>query len=372
MSGPQGSGSTGYGLTRIVGKWDSLHFSGDEKHWELWEERFSAYMRQKKLHAVINPTNPRDVVDANKNAEAYTELVQFLDDRSLGLIMRDAKNDGRGAMKILRSHYAGSGKPRMILLYTQLCSLRKGKAEDVTDYIIRAETIATSLKSTGAQVEDAFLIAIVLKGLPNEYHTFSLFITQSEREMSFQEFKVSLRNFEENEKAVSAEKIDADLVMQASHGGRFNNKHSHHAGNNRTSNPDGFPAGKKQIVCNGCGADGHKSNSKLCPLNKDRWCSIHQSASHAESECRSKKKRKPFGGNPSNSSANVVKMDEVQNEFHSFHFKLNDVSENESLEKADNFLVDSGCTKHSANDESLFVSLRPKGSGQGDVSTEFL
>ena len=102
---------------------------------------------------------------------------------------------------------------RVILLYTQLCSLRKSKNEDVTDYIIRGETIAASLKSTGAQIDDAFLIAIVLKGLPNEYHTFSLLITQSEKEMSFQEFKVSLRNFEENEKAVKCENNLTDHVM---------------------------------------------------------------------------------------------------------------------------------------------------------------
>ena len=198
MAGPQSTAPIGYG-PRIVGKWDALHFSGDEKHWELWEERFMAYMRQKKLHSTINPQNENEVVDVNKNAEAYSEIVQFLDDRSLGLIMRDAKNNGRQAMKILRSHYAGSGKPRVILLYTQLCSLRKSVEEDITDYVIRAETISASLKSTGAQIDDAFLIAIVLKGLPSEYHTFSLLTTQTERLMSFQEFKVSLRKFEEND-----------------------------------------------------------------------------------------------------------------------------------------------------------------------------
>ena len=119
MSGPQSTGPIGYGQTRIVGKWDTLHFSGDEKHWELWEERFMAYMRQKKLHTVIN-ANQDAVVDDNKNAEAYRELVQFLDDRSLGLIMRDAKNDGRKAMKILQSHYAGSGKPSHLVVYPAL------------------------------------------------------------------------------------------------------------------------------------------------------------------------------------------------------------------------------------------------------------
>ena len=412
MSAPQSTGPIGYGQTRIVGKWDTLHFSGDEKYWELWEERFMAYMRQKKLHAVIN-ANQNAVVDDNKNAEAYSELVQFLDNRSLGLIMRDAKNDGRKAMKILRSHYAGSGKPRVILLYTQLCSLRKSKGEDVTDYIIRAETIAASLKSTGAQVDDAFLIAIVLKGLPNEYHTFSLLITQSEKEMTFQEFKVSLRNFEENEKAVSSEGIVTDQVMQASHGGpgRFNNKHP--TGHNNF-NSGGGP-GKQKTVCFGCGMEGHKSNDKICVKNSNRYCGLCKSNSHHESNCRKKKKLNSGGKGGSNSNANVIThaptpMDGLQNDFHSFHFKLSDVVENcDSTENAtdphvsasttsaeslpiedshnsdsglmklydvrnsfhfklkapeptpyiqnDEWLVDSGCTVHSAVDESLFTSF---------------
>ena len=120
MAAP-GNNPIGYG-PRTIGKWDMLHFSGDEKSWELWEERFLAYLRQKKLQNIFDPVF-RGAIDANKNAEVYSELVQFLDDRSLGLIMRDAKNDGRRSMEILRTHYAGTGKPRMILLYTQLCSL---------------------------------------------------------------------------------------------------------------------------------------------------------------------------------------------------------------------------------------------------------
>ena len=50
-----------------------------------------------KLHNIINPTTvPADLatIDADKNAEAFAELVTFLDDRSLGLIIRDANNKG--------------------------------------------------------------------------------------------------------------------------------------------------------------------------------------------------------------------------------------------------------------------------------------
>ena len=40
------------------------------------------------------------------------------------------------ALKVLRKHYQGNGKPRVIALYTELTSLRKGENETTTDYII--------------------------------------------------------------------------------------------------------------------------------------------------------------------------------------------------------------------------------------------
>ena len=53
-------------------------------------------------------------VDAALNADVFAEIIQYLDDRSLTLVMRDAKDDGRKAIEILREHYAGKGKPRVI------------------------------------------------------------------------------------------------------------------------------------------------------------------------------------------------------------------------------------------------------------------
>ena len=50
--------------------------------------------------------------------EAYNELIQFLDDKSLSLIVREASDNEREALRILRDHYADKEKPRIISLYT--------------------------------------------------------------------------------------------------------------------------------------------------------------------------------------------------------------------------------------------------------------
>ena len=43
---------------------------------------------------------------------------------------------------------------------------------------------------------DALLIAMVLKELPSSFKTFSAIVVQQDKQMSFAEFKASLRSYE--------------------------------------------------------------------------------------------------------------------------------------------------------------------------------
>ena len=99
--------STGYGPSR-ESRWSRLIFDGNESN-ELWEAKFLAHMRLLKLKDTILPSE--EEANATKN-----ELIQCLDDTSLSLVMRDATDDGRKALQILRDHYANQGKPRIITL----------------------------------------------------------------------------------------------------------------------------------------------------------------------------------------------------------------------------------------------------------------
>ncbi|CAM1320678.1 Uncharacterised protein r2_g2903 [Pycnogonum litorale] len=190
--------STGYGPSR------RLYFDGDQAKYELWEVKFLGQMRLLKLHDVLVPrADENEPPCSEKNCDAFAELIQYLDDRSLSLVIRDARDDGRKALKILRDHYLGNGKPRVIALYTELTSLVLGKDESITDYVIRAETAANSLKMAGESISDSLLIAMVLKGLTSTYKTFSAIITHQDKVSTFCDFKSALRSYDEGEKYAS-------------------------------------------------------------------------------------------------------------------------------------------------------------------------
>lgn len=57
--------------------------------------------------------------------------IQFPDDKSL-ILMREASDNRREALRLLCNHYAGKGKLRIISLYTELTSLKKDCKESVT------------------------------------------------------------------------------------------------------------------------------------------------------------------------------------------------------------------------------------------------
>ena len=58
--------------------------------------------------------------------------------------MREASDNGGKALRILRDHYTGNSKPRIISFYTQITSLKK---ESVTAYVIRTEATLTALRN---------------------------------------------------------------------------------------------------------------------------------------------------------------------------------------------------------------------------------
>ena len=230
-------------------------------------------------------------------------------------------------MKVLRKHYQGNGKPRVIALYTELTSLRKGENETTTDYTIRAETAATALKPAEEVISDGLLIAMVLKGLPRNYKTFSTVVIQREKQITFSEFKTALQNYEENEKSCNP-RDNQDNVMFSKQ--RFTGK------------------------CFKCDKQGHKSSESR--MKTEKWCVKCRSKTHNTKDCRANKK---------DAAKAVAEPEKDDTEMHTFTFTLQETSENlkktqETRRRHDenqSLMVDTGATSHIIADRSKFVSF---------------
>ena len=332
--------STGYGPRHGQGRYARLCFDGDERHYEQWEVKFLGYMRLQKLKDTILPPEGAEI-DNDKNEEAFAELIQFLDEKSLSLIMRDARDNGKKALEILRAHYAGSGKPRIIALYTELTSLNKHANESVTDYVIRGETAAAALNSVGESVSDSLLIAMLLKGLPEGYKPFVVVVTQSDKQQTFIEFKAALRSFEETEQARSG----SESVMKLVHNGT-----SH-----VTDSTSSVARGGNRTQCYRCQKFGHIA--RFCENKPKLWCSFCRKSSHTDSTCRSKNRVNKTGKD----KVHVVHTSEEQQlDEHLFVF-ANNACNGDNVDKScvrpNSLLVDCGATTHIVTDKSRFISF---------------
>lgn len=78
-------------------------------YYNLWETFFGHLQLQGLEDTILNePADGEEMSeDKDKNAKAYAELTQLLDDMSLFLVMREAEDYGRKAIKILKDYYAG-------------------------------------------------------------------------------------------------------------------------------------------------------------------------------------------------------------------------------------------------------------------------
>ena len=94
-------------------------FDGDGEKYQVWEKDFLRHLLLWGLKStILHGPEPAEEEDENempgkeKNAWAYAELVQCLDDKSLSLVMRKADDDGYKALKILRDYYNGEDTER--------------------------------------------------------------------------------------------------------------------------------------------------------------------------------------------------------------------------------------------------------------------
>lgn len=316
-------------------------FDGDETKYELWETKMLGHFHLLGLKDTVmgEPRTEDEIAaDAKKNVDAYAELILLLDDKSLSLVMRDASNNGRKALKLLREYYAGKGKPRIINLYIMLTSLQKASDESIMDYIIRAETAITALRNAGETLGDGLLVAMVLKGLPEAFKPFAIHVAHAYENITFTEFKTKLRSFEETEKINATESSDSVMKTQGKAGRRPAKTYA------RDKKED------TEIVCFKCGIKGHRARG----CRQKTWCSHCRSDTHKDATCR----RKDKDSKDKRDGASKVSEDGDAD----YVFKMRDGETSTQRQPARSIqerglMVDTGATSHIITDITMFKNF---------------
>lgn len=253
--------------------------------------------------------------------------MQFLDSRSLQLVMRDANDDGRKALSILWDHNAGRGKQRIVSLYKRLCNMKMADGMELTDYILKGETLAAALKPAGEVISDGLVQSMLLNGLPEYYRRFEDIVTQWDKVMTFSDFKVAIRNYEENRKAsmdVMSEKFSSVMKIQhdVGHDRHVEGRAVYGSSKNnylQTQQHNKLHNSNNKVSCYSCGGYGHKSHE--CPSNvrnkrkmeEAKWCSFCESNKHNTRSCKNKENEEDH--------VNSVAVTEEDSQFHSFLFR---------------------------------------------------
>ena len=70
----------------------------------------------------------------------------------------------------------------------------------MTDYLIRAEILSSSLEVAGEMIPEKLLVSVVLKGLPDSYEYFKTVHDFSRTPTPFSDLKKALKNFSDSQK----------------------------------------------------------------------------------------------------------------------------------------------------------------------------
>ena len=275
---------------------------------------------------------------------------------SLGLIFRDCKNKGRESLQVLREHYIGKGRPRIVSLYITLTSLKKADTETVTEYIIRAEQIFTALRGAGEAPSEGLMMAMIMRGLPENYKPFTLMVTHGSAEMKLAEFKAKLRNFEASKDAEPVAEMAGERVLKARAALKKKNSGS-----------------STEMACWRCGERGHRKDE----CTRKVWCGSCKSTSHSDNACRKKERAQrsrcaraedhggggggSSGGSSGGRAANGGRIEArgpARVDF-TFRAETEDTCKPAQQRQIEGkgLIVDTGATSHMLNDRSRFKSF---------------
>ena len=264
----------------------------------------------------------------------WYELVSALNKRSV-LYLRPYKGDGAQAWDVLTKRFRSFERPRLQKLVSKLTSLVKRDDESLIEYITRAEELQYNLNQVNEGLSEKMFTSILLKGLPNEFDNFVTLSKYGSEDISLDELKRDLINFD-TERRIEVDRKNASESVFLTKQKRCHNcntlghipKFCRSNNNRKTHNP--HPISSKVIQCYNCNKFGHIATV----------CRNKKFESHARRSVRNEKQ-------------NLAKDEEY------FSFFLCPVDD-----EGVGLVLNSGATNHVINNREMFIDIDDSFSGK--------
>lgn len=107
----------------------------------------------------------------------------------------------RGAWQRLKERHYGKIQEKEILLRRKISNVKWESDDDVDEYILRVENLATSIRDTGFNLTDAEISSYILNGLPPKFRSIQrVYEAMKPSEITLSQLKNLLRNEEMDNK----------------------------------------------------------------------------------------------------------------------------------------------------------------------------
>ncbi len=293
----------------------------DSNNYGIWSRRLKALLLSKELMDVV--TGDED--DKKKSNQALGLIQLYLSDYYLS--MADDVATAKGLWDKLRNTFRATSNARRLTLKLQLNSLKKEPSEDITQYVARAKELASHLDSIGHKVDESEVVLPILAGLPPEYSTLRTVIGAREEEPTVDKLLPMLLG---EEQTISTQQQSAVPIYSVQHG-----RKQYHRGNKHSRPPNRAVQQQQQQQAP------YQSQERRGNFN-DRTpeCIYCHKKGHWKSECQTRIRdersaRQGFPGRPAVAFGAST-----------------------HIEDSDDWVVDSGASRHLTPDRRLFSNYR--------------
>lgn len=274
------------------------------------------------------PTNAKQIEDWEEaDDQARGSIGLTVEDDQLVHIRN--KKSAKEVWKALKDYHEKNTLTNKVHLMRMICSLKLEAAGNAVEHINRMQELFTKLGDIGEdKLSETWSVAFLLSSLPEEYDSLITALeTRKEEELTFA--LVQQKVIADYERRIHGEKASNDTILQV--------------------------VSKSSGRCFFCKKQGHQKQN--CSKYKE-WIVKHpyKKSSNRTSDAGKPsndkvKQMEEVSRNPSNDQVKLVDEKSIESEYRTdFLFTVGNISKDE-------WMIDSGATRHASNDINFFISL---------------